>query len=143
MAELENATIKKGGLFSPKMKVIYELKHERPMGDGTVKSITMYKQNNGDIMGELQYTLTGGGAVHLDSIILHDTECDFAYEEALMYRFLKQVKKDSAREVSGEILDTGERSHRQIDVLEKAGFDIRRIGNITGVNQFGVYLKVR
>lgn len=113
------------------------------MGDGEVKTIRMYRKDNGNPMAELQYTRFGDGTIHLDGVTFHDKTSDFPYEAALMQRFIKQARKESARTVEGEIWDTDERTHRQLDILRKAGFDIKRLGNLTGAEQYEVRLKLR
>ena len=59
MSDLEMGRIKLGGLFGPSEKVIFEYKFEHPTAEGEVKSINMYKSDDGDQLGKVEYLKNG------------------------------------------------------------------------------------
>jgi len=134
MSEIEMGRIKLGGLFGPSERVIYEYKFERPTPEGEVKSINMYKESDGDVLGKVEY-LRNGGNVRLNVFNILNWSSS-RYAQALMEKFLKLMRKEKAFKIEHEMYDTDDKTHNKLTLFKEFGFEVESRGNITGYNQY-------
>jgi hypothetical protein len=134
MSEIEMGRIKLGGLFGPSERVIYEFKFERPTAEGEVKSINMYKESDGDVLGKVEY-LKNGGTIRLNVFNILNWSSS-RYAQALMEKFLKLMRKEKAFKIEHEMYDTDDKTHNKLTLFKEFGFEVESRGNITGYNQY-------
>ncbi len=134
MSEIEMGKIKLGGLFGPSERVIYEFKFERPTTEGEVKSISMYKESDGDVLGKVEY-LKNGGNVQLNVFNVLNWSSSM-YAQALLEKFLKLMRKEKAFKIQHEMYDTDDKTHNKLTLFKEFGFEVESRGNITGYNQY-------
>lgn len=134
MADIETGTIKMGGLFSPKIKVSYMTKLERPTSDGEIKSISMHNFKDGTPIGDLEYT-RAGTFVKLDSFKIGDWS-NPKLAEGLLKKFLTIVKKQGVNMVEAEVYDVDNKMHTKLTLLKSRGFKVESVSSVTGYNQY-------
>jgi hypothetical protein len=140
MSELEMGRIKLGGFFGPSESVIFEFKFERPTENGEVKSINMFKKDDGDQLGKLEYQRNGTSSkLTVFNVINWTSE---KYAEALMDRFLRIMKKEKVNFVEHEMYDTDDKTHQKLTLFKNIGFVVESRGNITGYSQYYMTLKM-
>jgi len=140
MSEVEMGRIKLGGVFGPTERVIFEYKFERPTENGEVRSINMFKDNDGAQLGKLEYQRKGTSAV-LNVFNVMDWSSP-KYGEALMEKFLKIMRKEKVRVIDHEMYDTDNKTHNKLMLFKNNGFLVESRGNITGYHQFYLRLEM-
>ena len=140
MSEVEMGRIKLGGFFGPSEKVIYELKYEHPTSEGEVKSISMYKDVDGAQLGKIEY-LSNDSKVKLNVFTVMDWSSP-KYGEALMLKFLKLIRKESARFIEHQMYDTDDKTHNKIALFRESGFSVESRGNITGYSEYYLSMNI-
>ena len=134
MSEVEMGRIKLGGFFGPSEKVIYEHKFEHPSSEGEIKSISMFKESDGEQLGKLEYLINGTSVrLNVFNILNWSTP---KYAEAFLAKFLKQVRKEKARLIEHQMFDTDGKTHKKISLFRENGFIVESRGNITGYSEF-------
>ena len=134
MSEVEMGRIKLGGLFGPSEKVIFEFKFEHPSAEGEIKSINMYKESDGAQLGKLEY-LVNGATAKLNVFNITDWSTS-KYGEALLAKFLKQVRKEKAHTIVHQMFDTDNKTHNKLTLFRENGFTVESRGNITGYSEY-------
>jgi hypothetical protein len=138
MSEVEMGKIKLGGFFGPIEKVIYEHKFEHPTPDGEIKSINMFKSDDGEQLGKFEYLISESTLkINVFNIMNWSSS---RYAEALMEKLLRLAKKAKVREITHEMYDTDNKTHNKLMLFKDKGFVVESRGNITGYNQY--YLKL-
>lgn len=138
MSEIEIGKIKHGGLFGPSEKIIFEFKYERPTAEGEIKSISLYKEADGEHLGKVEY-INNGSTVKLNVFNIMNWSSE-KYASALMDKFLKEMRKKKAQSIIHEMYDTDDKTHHKLTLFRDTGFEVENRGNITGYNQY--YLKL-
>ena len=139
MSEVEMGKIKLGGFFGPSERVIFEFKYERPTEEGEVKSISMFKDTDGELLAKLEY-LRNGTTIKLNVFNIMNWS-SMRYAEAFMSKFLRLMRKEKAHLIEHEMYDTDNKTHNKLTLFKDSGFLVESRGNITGYNQY--YLKLK
>ena len=134
MSEVEMGRIKHGGFFGPSERVIYEYKFEHPTSEGEIKSISMYKDVDGEQVGKLEY-LKNGAKVKLNVFNIMDWSST-KYAEALLAKFLKVMRKEKAQVIEHQMFDTDDKTHSKLVLFRENGFSVESRGNITGYSEY-------
>jgi hypothetical protein len=141
MAEYEIEKIRMGGLFSPKTKVGYEIKFERPALGGEVKSISMYNLKDGTPLGKLEYTRSGTRA-KLNSFAVNDWST-IKYAESLLRRFIRHMRKQNVAVIDAEVYGVDDKTHYKLSIFKRYGFKVEAGGDLTGYQQYHLRLVLR
>ena len=139
MAQLEMKRIKLGGLFSKKVKVIFEIKYEYSDPTGDIKSINMYDET-GRKLGRLEFLSNGKRAV-LRSFSMIDWSVP-EYQRQLLKRFISLVKKEGVSLIEAELYDVDSRTPEKLQLFRNVGFDIRGGGSHTGYAHYYLTMKL-
>jgi lipoate synthase len=133
MVELEMEKIRLGGLFSKSLKVVYQIKYERPAPEGETKSITMIAED-GRTLGKLEYTTTQTSA-KINVFTINDWSTP-KFGHALMKRFVNHMKKERKYFIEADLYATDDKTHDKLQIYKDHGFSIESGGSITGYNMY-------
>lgn len=133
MSEWIWTKVKTGGFFSG-VKVGIEMKFVRPITNGEAQSMTMFRDDDGKVVGKLEYEISG-----VDSRITVFSIQDWSssrFAEKLVKEFLDIVKKKKVKVVKIELYDTDNKTHDKLTLFRTLGFAIESGGNVTGYTQY-------
>ena len=139
MVEQELVRIKSGGVFSKRLEVLVETKFIRESSSGETKLIMMYDDKYNPVV-KIQYTLSG-----LESKIDIFTVSDWStniYAEEMLKRFIRLMKKEGAKRISGLVYATDNKIGELLNVLRDNGFQINSGGSYTGYAQYNISRKL-
>ena len=133
MAEFEIERIKTGGFFSPKIKLMYQIKYEGNDPNSEAKSINLF-DSDGNALGRLEYSLNNGTA-QIATFTINEWSSDL-YAERLLSKFLFHMKKKKVNQVNVELYHTDNTAHKKLLLFKSKGFVVESGGNITGYHQY-------
>jgi len=133
MAEIEIERIKTGGLFSPSIKLMYQIKFESTDPYNESKTIEMFDKE-GNELGRMEYSMNDGTA-QIGTFTIHNWDTKL-YAERLLNKFLFHMKKRKVRQVTVELYHTDSTAHQKLLLFKSKGFSVESGGNITGYHQY-------
>jgi hypothetical protein len=133
MAEFEIERIKTGGFFSPKIKLMYQIKFESTDPGIETKSINLFDAE-GNALGRLEYTINNGVA-QIGTFTINEWITDL-YAERLLAKFIYHMRKRKVAQITVELYHTDNTAHKKLLLFKSKGFSVESGGNITGYQQY-------
>ena len=134
MAEHAFEKIKTGGLFSSRIKVIYETKLVRMLPGGEVNSTVIYTEDASKRLGHCEFAHQGREG-KINSFTIDDWSIDgFAY--GLLRQVISILKKKGVKKIDVEIYDRDNTTQKKLATFKKCRFKISMGGAFGGYNRY-------
>lgn len=133
MAEHTFEKIKTGGLFSPKIKVIYETKVVRMLTGGEVNSTVLYTEDL-KRLGYCEFAYQGREG-KVNTLTIDDWSIE-AYAEGLLRQIVSVMKKKGVKTITAELYASDNTYKKKITAFKKTKFKGTSGGAVTGYNRY-------
>ncbi len=134
MVEHAFKQIRTGGLFSKRIKVLFETKLDRMLPRGEVNTTVVYEGDGSRRLGHCKY-MNEGPEGKVTSFIMDDwANPNIAI--SLLKQSLTVLKKKGAKEVTAEIYAKDNTTHKKLDTFKKVKFRMDSGGATVGYNRY-------
>lgn len=135
MAEHAFEKIKTGGLFSSRIKVIYETKLVRMLpGGGEVNATVLYTEDASKRLGYCEY-MFGGREGKINSFTIDDWSIE-GFAQGLLRQVVTLLKKKGIKTVDVEIYDKDNTTQNKLATFKKLKFKMATGGSFGGYNRY-------
>ena len=134
MAEHAFEKIKTGGLFSPRIKVIYETKLVRMMSGGEVNSTVLYTEDASKRLGYCEFAYQGREG-KINTLTVDDWSVE-SYAQGLLRHVVSILKKKGVKSISAELYASDNTIKKKIATFKKTRFKMASGGAVTGYSRY-------
>lgn len=134
MAEHAFEKIKTGGLFSTRIKVIYETKVVRMMAGGEVNSTVLYTEDASKRIGMCEFAFQGREGT-INSFNIDDWSVE-GYALGLLKHVVSLLKKKGIKTVGAELYASDNTINKKRAVFKKGKFKVASGGSATGYSRY-------
>lgn len=134
MAEHAFKSIRTGGLFSKRIKVLFETKLDRMLPRGEVNTAAIYNEDGAKKLGHCKFTFEGDNGT-VDSFIFQDWSQKY-FATALLKHAVSIMKKKGVKAINAEIYDKDNTTIAKLDTFKAVKFRMDAGGATTGYNRY-------
>lgn len=134
MAEHEFERIRTGGLFSKRVKVLFETKLVRMLSRGEVNASGLYTEDGSRRLGYCEFKYENGEG-QITNLIIDDTS-NPQYASRLLRYVVPKLKKKGAKVVTAEIYDKDSTTRLKLEAFKKAKFKRASGGAAVGYSRY-------
>lgn len=134
MAEHSFEKIRTGGLFSSRIKVIYETKLVRMLPGGEVNSTVIYTEDASKRLGHCEFAYQGREG-KINSFNIDDWSVE-AFAQGLLRQVVTVMKKKGVKSVNAEIYDKDNTTPHKLSTFKKLRFRMAMGGAYGGYNRY-------
>jgi len=134
MAEHAFKSIRTGGLFSKRIKVLFETKLDRMLPRGEVNTTAIYNEEGSKKLGHCKFRYEGDTG-SIDSFIFQDWT-DQYFPIALLKHSVFIMKKKRVKTITAEIYDKDNTTLAKLSTFKAVKFKMDAGGATTGYNRY-------